>query len=326
MELLDKPETQLAVYAPFYAELAILEQSNSAIVFDYESKKGNKEARSHVFSLRKSKAELERTRKDENESHQVAIKAVNNEAKEILGRIEAMIEVHQVKLDEIEQREIDRIAGIKERIASLAAIHSDISIAALENHIVMLACTEIDLSFAEFSAEAAGARASSIIKHRELLDAKRQAEAEATELLELRKMAAAQKAKDAEAAAIKAAAELAERQRIDAEIKEREIAAKLAIQAQQREADLLANAEREKAEAIKAEQEKFAEMVAEAKRVEAAEAAEQAKREANTQHKGRINREALAGFAAVLDLPEEQAKFIIKLIAHGKIPHISINY
>ena len=45
MELLDKKEFAVAAYKPFYDQLQELEKNNTAIAFDYESAKGNKEAR-----------------------------------------------------------------------------------------------------------------------------------------------------------------------------------------------------------------------------------------------------------------------------------------
>lgn len=111
MEVRDKPQTSVASYQPFYAQLAQLEADNASLAFDYESKKGNKEARSHVNSLRLAKGSLERTRKEAKEESLRIGRAVDSEAKEIGGRIEAMIAVHQVKIDEIEQREQDRVAA-----------------------------------------------------------------------------------------------------------------------------------------------------------------------------------------------------------------------
>lgn len=58
MEIFDAALTQVTAYQPFYAELATLEEDNKKITFDYESKKGNAEARSHVYKLRQSKGAL----------------------------------------------------------------------------------------------------------------------------------------------------------------------------------------------------------------------------------------------------------------------------
>ena len=63
-ELLDSLPSAVAAYQPFYAQLSALETDNAKLAFDYESKNGNKEARSHVNTLRLTKGALERTRKE----------------------------------------------------------------------------------------------------------------------------------------------------------------------------------------------------------------------------------------------------------------------
>ncbi len=63
-EIIDAPKSDVAVYAPFYADLAKLEDDNKKLTFAYETPKGNKEARSHVYTLRQTKGALERTRKE----------------------------------------------------------------------------------------------------------------------------------------------------------------------------------------------------------------------------------------------------------------------
>jgi len=48
-------------------------------------------------------------------------------------------------------------------------------------------------------------------------------------------------------------------------------------------------------------------------------------KKANKEHMRRINREALAGIVAV-GISEEQGKALIKAIASGAVPHVSIAY
>ena len=334
MEVLDKPESKIAAYQPFYAQLAELEQTNAALVFDYESKKGNKEARSHVYAMRKSKTALEAIRKEEKESVLLLGRAIDSEAKAIEARIEAMIAVHQEKIDEVEKRETDRINAIKSKIAEFSTLQTFLSLDGLKDHIAALAATEIDMSYAEFSLEAASALTESIMKHQELLARKMKEEADAAELAELRKLAAEQQKKRddelREIAIAQAAAHAANAERIKAAQREASLIAQAEsdrLAAVKREADLLAKAEEEKAAAIKAEQDKATALIAERERHQAQLMKEQIARENDTKHKGKINREAMAAFlefAPALD--ENDAKHIIKLIACGKIPHISINY
>ncbi len=286
MELLDKKEFSVAAYKPFYDQLQELEKNNTAIAFDYESAKGNKEARSHVYKLRQSKAALEKTRKDEKAESLRIGKAIDSEAKEIEVRIEAMIAVHQVKLDEIEKRETDRIAKIELRLATLSEIHHEGSAADYRYHLATLEQVKIDDSWQEFAVQASQAKDQSIAKHRELLASREKADAEAAELESLRKAAAEREQKDRDE---KIAQEAAAKALRDAEAK----------QQQEREAAAKAIAE--------------------------AEAKAKAEREADTKHKSAVNRAALAAMTEN-GISEECAKQCIKLIAQGKIPSVSIVY
>lgn len=354
MELLEAKSFTVAAYQPFYAQLEELEKNNTAIAFDYESAKGNKEARSHVYKLRQSKAALGKTRKEEKAESLRVGKAIDTEAKEIESRIEAMIAVHQVKLDEIEKRELDRVAAIKARLTALSEIHHEGKAADYRYHLATLEQVKIDDSWQEFAVEAAQAKDASIAKHRELLVAREKADAEAAELESLRKAAAEREQRDrdekiAQEAAAKALrdAELKQQQERDAAAKaiaeseakakaEREASERRELQlkldaenaerrrleseqkAKQDAIDAEAKAEREKQAAIEAERNRVAEAEAQAAR-------EQAKREADTKHKASINRSALAAMVEN-GIGEECAKNCIKLIASGKIPNVEINY
>lgn len=354
MEILDKPVSAIAEYRPFYAQLAELEHNNSLLAFDYESKKGNKEARSHINTLRLTKGALERTRKAAKEESLRIGRAVDSEAKEIEARIEAMITVHQTKLDEIEQRETARINAIKVRLAALSEIHLGKAAADYQRHIAMIEAVAIDDTWQEFIADAARAKDHSLIEHRGLLAERVRIDAEAAELTKLREEAAARAQKDrddaiAKAAVEKAAAEaaaLAERQAAaarkaieDAELKakqereaaeRRELTLKLqAEQAERRRVESEQKAEQDRKDAIvKAEADKQRAIQAEKDRVAAAAKAEadaQAKREANKAHLAKINRAALAALVAG-GIKEDCAKECIKLIASGKVPAVQINY
>lgn len=313
-DIVDATFFTVAAYRPFYDQLQELEKSNTAIAFDYESPKGNKEARSHVYKLRQSKAALEKTRKDEKSESLRIGKAIDTEAKEIEVRIEAMINVHQVKLDEIEKRENDRIAAIKARLNALSEIHHERTAADYRYHLNTLEQVKIDDSWHEFAVQAAQAKDTSIAKHRELLAAREKADVEATELEALRKAAAEREQRDRDE---KIAQEAAAKALRDAEAKqqqEREAAAKAIADAEakaktereaaeRRELQLkldAENAERRRLEseqkakqdaidaAAKADRDQQAAIEAERKRVadaEAKEIAEQAKREADTNTK-----------------------------------------
>jgi colicin import membrane protein len=354
-DVLDAPKSAVAEYQPFYAQLAQLEKDNAALAFDYESKKGNKEARSHVNTLRLTKGALERTRKEAKEESLRIGRAVDAEAKEINARIEAMIIVHQAKLDEIEEREKRRVAVIEACIDNLRR-HGEFATTAekLAAEISVLEVAVIGDDYAEFKAAALEAKDTRLQELRITHAALVKSEAEAAELARLRAEAAARAQKDrdeaiAKAAAEKANAEAAERAEqeaakarkaiADAEAKSkqereaadrRELELKLqAEQAERRRVEAEQKAIRDAEEAAaRAEAEKQRAIQAERDRQEAAAKAEaeaQAKREANKAHRAKINNAALAAFVAG-GISEECAKECIKLIATSSIPNIQINY
>ena len=353
-ELLDAPKSAVAAYLPFYSQLAELEQNNAMLAFDYESKKGNKEARSHINTLRLTKGALERTRKEAKAESLRIGRAVDSEASEIESRIEAMIAVHQVKIDEIEQREADRIGKITARLDELKIVHHGKSAADYRFHLTTLESVKIDESWAEFANTASIVKDEAIATHRQLLADREKSDAEAAELERLRAESAQRAQKDRDDAIAKAAADKAiadaklqaeaeaakARKAIeDAEAKakhereaaeRRELELKLqAEQAERRRIESEQKAEQDKkdaadkaladqARAIKAEQDRVA-------AIAQAEADAQAKRAANQAHLAKINRAALA---ALVDggISEECGKECIRLIAMGKIPNVQINY
>lgn len=336
MEVLDKPKSAVAEYQPFYAQLAELEQANTALVFDYESTKGNKEARSHIHALRQTKGALERTREAAKAESLRIGRAVDSEAKEIKARIDAMIDVHQAKIDEIEKREADRVAAIRLRLTALSEIHADKSAADYRYHIATLEAVVIDDSWQEFTAEAAKAKDASLREHRTLLAARVKADDEAAELARLRAEAADRERKDREAqiareAEARAAAQAEEKARAEREAADRrELELKLAAEnAERRRIEAEQKAERDAKEAaVRAETEKARAVAAEQARVAAvarAEAEAAATREANKAHKKRINNAALSALVEG-GLTDEQAKVCITLIAEGKVPAVQINY
>jgi hypothetical protein len=356
-ELLEAPVSEIAAYKPFYAQLATLEAENTATVFDYESTKGNKEARSHVYKLRQSKAALDKTRKEEKAESLKIGKLIDSEAKEIEARIEAMIAVHQVKIDEIEQREKSRIEAISIRVEAIV-LHTgsleSINSKDLQSGIAALESLPIDDSFQEFAADAAKAKDARLIKLREVLATVIDRENAAAELEKLRMEAAARAQKDrddaiaAQAVAAAHAALAAQEQKRAAEAakaiadaeasakqeheaaERRELQLKLDAEtaerrrveseqkAEQDRVNALAKAAADQAAAIQREKDQVAALAAQ-------EAAEAAKRAANTEHKKTINNAALAAMVAG-GLSEECAKACITLIASGKVPSITISY
>lgn len=190
----------LAPYEPVKAAIAKLKKENSTLVFDYESAKGNKLARSHVATLRSMKSEVEAKR--------VALKAdalafgrkVDAAAKELTAEVEAMIDVHAKPLAEIDAREKAKLASI----AMPTILPTDAF--ACEQLIEAVEAAPIDDTW---PASAAKTRENTLVCLRARLDELVASESMAAELAKLRteKEASERAAKEAAAAAAKAARE-----------------------------------------------------------------------------------------------------------------------
>ncbi len=155
-----KPQ-QLQEYDPFVAQLAELEHYNATVVFDYETPAGNREARSHVYKLRQTKAAVEGVRKQLKAESLERGRRIDGEAKQIRERIEAMIEGHVEQLDAVEAREQARRDEIQARFDELTALgisESESSellpSAMLKAQLEKLRAYTIDGKFAERMAEA----------------------------------------------------------------------------------------------------------------------------------------------------------------------------
>jgi len=366
MEVLNKQESAVAEYRPFYAQLVELEQKNASLVFDYESPKGNKEARSHVNTLRLTKGALERTRKAAKEESLRIGRAIDAEAKEINTRIEAMITVHQEAIDAIEQREKQRVADLAERLADLRNTAAAATTAAeLAESIAALEPLVIGDDWQEFKTQALEAKDELLrglrLRHAERVEHEaREAElerlrAEAAERDRLEHEAAiaraaeeraraeaARAAQEAEARAaaereaaarreleLKLAAENAERRRVEAEQRAEQERIDAEARAKRMEQEAKERAERQAKDAAAAAERQAAEAVRrEQERVAAAEAAAAA--EQARREKDKKHKAAInrAALAALVagGLSDECAKQCITLIASGKVPAVSIEY
>lgn len=195
---------EIKPFEPIKAQLAELKQHNDTLVFDYESKAGNKQARSHVNSIRLVKGNLERARKEAKQAALEYGRAVDKEAKSIEDELEAMISVHANKLAEIELREQKRIADINaklSKIRDLGAIPTNGGVYTSEQVQQYLSDAEafhVGEEMAEFTAEAASLKQRAILDLASYLDTVQQREADALELENLRKEKAAREERERE--------------------------------------------------------------------------------------------------------------------------------
>ena len=87
------------------ADLAEYKEANAKMVFDYEDEQGNKDARSHVYKLRKARTAFDKLRKATKAEALAACKNIDSQAKEISTEFDEMIAVHQDPIKRIEEAE-----------------------------------------------------------------------------------------------------------------------------------------------------------------------------------------------------------------------------
>lgn len=333
----------------------IAEQARS-FVPDVTTKKGRDAIGSLAMKVSKSKTLTEQYAKDLVAAKKAEVKVVDDDRIAFSKNMDALRSEILAPRDAWEQAETDRVAKHEasiQEIKQLTAYPGDWTSNGIKERLANLEAMVIDSSYEEFEEKAKIAKYETLEALRTALVAREKYEAEQAELARLRAEALERERIErdrqiAEAAANKARAEaeakaLAERQaaeqaRIEAENK----AEAARVNAEREQARLIAEAEasklreekaqRDAIEAAKqAELDKQAAIEAERVRIEReavakanAEIAAAEVRKANQDHMRKINQEAL--FALVSIVTEEQAKEIIRLIAKGSVPHISIKY
>lgn len=339
-EKVEVTTTEIAVYKPFWQELEKLKADNSKLVFQYHTPKGNKEARSHIYNLRKRKADIERARKAEKQEALEYGRQVDAQAKEIAAEYEAMILTHQKPLDEIERKESERVAAHQARLDQLQSYldpcHLSMSSNMINTYLHELDELEPTDALEEFMEPAM----KTFKEAREfLLDAHQKAATREAEQAELERLRAEQAEREKREHEERIAREAEDRARREAEAKaqqEREEAERKAKAerdaAERRERDLRESAERaerEKAEAEerakRAAQEAEERVKREAEEARRREQEEAERREANKRHKAKINNAAVAALVAG-GMEKEQAKLAVTLIAKREIPAVTISY
>jgi hypothetical protein len=94
-------------------------KQNAVESFDYEDPKGEKAARSYIAGLRKLRSRGESARKEAKSYALEYGRAVDGQAKALDAEILGLIEPHQQALDELAQREKDRVAGHEARMGAI---------------------------------------------------------------------------------------------------------------------------------------------------------------------------------------------------------------
>jgi hypothetical protein len=173
-------------------DIAIAAEESLTKHFDYESKQGNKQARSWIAELRKIKASIERARKAAKDVHLQRGRAVDAAAKELEGKVLGLIEPHDKEIKAIEAKEEARVAAHRAVLDKIAQLAENVTTSA-EAQERLLELTAIDVeNLEEFSKAGINRQAEAAEKLKELWDELRIREAEQAELEALRAEKAAQ--------------------------------------------------------------------------------------------------------------------------------------
>ena len=338
----------------------------AAEVPDLTTKKGRDRIASQAFKVSKSKAAVEKHGRAYLAKLKEMPNVVEAELREFVRSMDALRDETRAPLTAWEEAEAARVAGHKERGDSFRfVVNTDTGAAMLKQLIAEVEAKEIGADMEEYEAEAHRAKAECLAtlgaqlvtreRHEAELaaiakfqaeQAEREAQAErdriaqeaaerATREAEQRAHAAKEAAAQREADLIEQAAQAkrdaeaaAERQRLQLELQAEQAerqkvqAERDRIAAEQQAAQDRIDAERRQAEAVqRAAQAERQRQADEQARVEA----EAKAREADRAHKGatlKAAKESIMGAG----ITEEQAKAVVKLIAAGKVPAITIQY
>ena len=112
---------ELVKFDPVKAEMAAFEKENDDLVFDYKDPQGNKDARSHIFKLRKIKTVIADIHKEAKAEALGVCRMLDAEKKALTLRVEGWIDVHYKPVKAIEDREA-KAAAVKANAERLEAI------------------------------------------------------------------------------------------------------------------------------------------------------------------------------------------------------------
>ena len=345
---LPEKETALQVYSaangldPF---LAKIREEIDGFTPDVTTRKGREAIASIAYKVARSKTALDNVGKDLVAELKEVPKKIDAERKRMRDLLEAWQDEVRRPLTEWEAAEEARKAKHQSGIdqINLRLECRDLYAEELKSNIAWLEGMAIGAEWEEYETEAARSKEKALVALRDALVAREKQEAEQAELERLRAEAAAREQKEREE---RIAREAAEAERLAAERRaqeerdataRREAEAKAA--AERRELELKLAAERAEREALEAKQRaEQAERDAHARAESAAaaerqrQADEQARIEAESlaREKDRAHKSAVmkAAKEAIMTagVTEEQAKAIVKLIASGSVPRVSISY
>ena len=327
-----EPTTAIAEFSQFEHDLAEYKAKYDGVVYDFDDKKQEKQARSDRLAIGKTIAELDRRHKAVKAPLQEKVSLLDGERKrikdgllDIQEGIKAQIAEREAELQAIE----DELAARVEAIKSLAEFEFSPTSSHVQERLNSLNAISIDDSFSHHEANAALAHRKSLESLTALLVETKKSEAQEAENARLKAELAAKEQQERDERIAREAAAEAEKKAQAAQIREEQAKADAEkAKAEAAEAARLAEQRAIEAEQRAADAEKQAQADAERRQREAEEraAAEKAEREADKEHRVAINRAALAALMEHAGLDDTQGKAVVIAIAEGKIPAVSIAY
>ena len=323
---MNAPSTQIVEFNEFEANLAEYKKRYVGVVYDFTDSAQEKQARSDRLAIGKTVAELDRVHKAVKAPLAEKVSLLDGERKrikdgllEVQDGIKQQIARHEAELQAIEDALATRVQAIKDlaEIDEHSSTSDQVRAALQEAHGV-----SVDDSFQHHEANAALAKSKAVEALGEILARVEAREQQEAELARVKAELAAKEQAERDERIAREAREAAEREAEQAKAREA-AAAERARQAEIAAAEAAKQAEIDKAAAVEQARKDAERRQQEAK---AQEDAEIARREANTQHKGRCNREAAEDIATAAGITEAQAQKIVKAIVKGGVRHIKINY
>lgn len=297
--------------------LARIRQELDAFVPDISTAKGRKAIASMAYSVAQSKTYLESVGKALADEQKEIPKKIDACRKKVRDTLDQWRDEVRKPLTDWEAAEEARVKKHTDAITVLNEVSRNapgMASAMIREGLAVVDAVAIGPACEEFEADYARAKDAARAALTEELPKAEKREAEAAELIRLREECARRAEEDRIANIQREAAEKATR---DAEAAAKK---KLDDAAAETQAALDAAAA-----ATKAAEDTEKRLLQEAADKKAAEEAEQRRREADTQHRAKINRAAVAAFVAG-GLTEEDSKKAVSLIAKKSIPAVSIAY
>ncbi len=298
-----------------------LKSENKKFVFDYETKKGEAQARSHVAKLRKTNPIIDSVHKEAKEESLRKGQKLDADKRELKAEVAEMVAYHMEPLNAKKAR-LEKEAGEKLALER----HEE----ALHMHDLFKREEALKIAEEKAAKEKAEAEAKAEKERleKERVERERKLKEEAAENARIE---AEQKAKAAKEESERKEREATEaKQRAEREAEEAKIRAKVEAEnaEKKRIADIKAaeeKAAKDKQAAILEEQKKQAQKEADAKAEQERLAKAEAVKKANVEHRSRVKNEAFDSLRE-MGIDRDTAVKVVAEIEKGNVKNITINY